>query len=316
MKRLLLLAFVLAALVAPAGERTAASNRTYDGNIEIIRDIPFAGTTNPKQTLDLLLPRERHEKLPLIVFIHGGAWIAGDKQKGYVFITPLVRSGRYAAATINYRLSDEAIWPAQIHDCKAAIRWLRGNAAEFGIDPDRVAVWGTSAGGHLVAMLGVSGGDAILEGSLGRFTNESSRVSCVVDFFGPTDFFEIPKYTNILHYGTAGALDSRLLGGTVFEKPDAARSASPIMYDLKQSPPFFIAHGTKDRVVPFSQSEIFFEALKKAGTATPPIFIHVVGAGHGFNIPEVNARVGQFLDLHLYGKKSEISSEPVNVSRW
>ncbi len=157
--------------------------------IRLEKDIPYAGTKNPRQTLDLLLPKTvtgSGKPLPVIVYIHGGAFRSGNKAMGYGPLGALVASGEYAGATINYRLSGEAIWPAQIHDTKAAIRWVRANAAKYGLDPNRIAVMGSSAGGHLAAMVGTSGGVAELEGQLGSHTGTSSGVRCVVDLFGPS----------------------------------------------------------------------------------------------------------------------------------
>ena len=124
--------------------------------VKVEKDIPYAGTKNPAQTLDLLLPKtpKGDKPLPVVVNIHGGAFKMGDKAMGLGEIVPLVAGGDYAGVTINYRLSGEALWPAQIHDCKAAIRWVRANAAKYHLDPDRIGVIGGSAGGHLVAMLG------------------------------------------------------------------------------------------------------------------------------------------------------------------
>ena len=139
-------------------------------SVRLIRDLDYGGDGNPRQSLDLLLPKDREETvrpLPLVVFIHGGAWRGGSKEGGIGRLGPLVATGQYAAASINYRLTGEASWPAQIHDCKAAIRWLRGHAGEYGLDPDRIGVMGSSAGGHLVAMLGTSGGVTELEGQPG-----------------------------------------------------------------------------------------------------------------------------------------------------
>jgi acetyl esterase/lipase len=212
---------------------------------------------------------------------------------------------------VEYRFSQEAIWPAQIFDCKAAIRWLRANAAKYNIDPDRIGVWGASAGAHLAAMLGTSGGAEALEGSLGAFTNASSRVQCVVDCFGPSDFTSLSRNTNSIRFGAAGSPESRLIGGTVSENPEAARSASPATYASSDDPPFLIAHGTKDNTVPFSQSERMNKALLDAGATTSPVFIHMIGAGHGFHSGELNRRVAQFFDLHLCGRPAEISADPI-----
>lgn len=283
--------------------------------VELIRNIDYAGAGNPKQTLDLILPRGRAGgKLPLIVFIHGGAWLGGDKKSGHGSVMPFVRDGRYAGASVEYRFSQEATWPAQIFDCKAAIRWLRGNAAKYGIDPDRIAVWGGSAGGHLVAMLGTSGDVRELEGGLGSFTKESSRVQAVIDFFGPADFPAITNAPSSLRHGDADSPEAKLIGGRIADKPEVARQVSPVTFATRDDPPFLIAHGTKDMTVPFSQSEAMTKALRDAGVAVPPVFIPMTGAGHGFRSEELNRRIAQFLDLHLYGVKADISSDPIDVA--
>ncbi len=169
-------------------EPTTGGARTLPG-LRVIADQDYAGTGNPRQTLDLFLPEKRavDGPLPVIVFIHGGGWRNGSKDGGGRKLAPLLAGGNYAGASIGYRLSGEAQWPAQIHDCKAAIRWIRAHAREYDLDPERIAVWGTSAGGHLVAMLGVSDGVEALEGEIGPHTDQSGAVRAVVDFFGPTE---------------------------------------------------------------------------------------------------------------------------------
>lgn len=139
-------------------------------SIEARFDLPYAGTDNPRQTLDRYLPNDRKDDkpLPVVVFIHGGAWQAGDKRGGYRTIAPLVESGDCIGVSLGYRLTGESIWPTQIHDCKAAIRWLRANAEKYHLDPNKIGVTGTSAGGHLVAMLGTTGEVPELEGTLGE----------------------------------------------------------------------------------------------------------------------------------------------------
>jgi acetyl esterase/lipase len=185
---------------------------------------------------------------------------------------PLVEKG-YAAASINYRLSQQALFPAQIEDCKAAIRWLRANAKKYHLDPRHIGVWGASAGGHLVALLGATGGVKDLEGEEGNL-DQSSRVQAVVDWFGPTDFATIGK----------GLSDpkspvSRLIGGSPQENKEKAAKASPITYVGKDAAPTLIMHGDKDNLVPISQSEELAAALKKAGVEVT--FQVVKGNGHG-----------------------------------
>ncbi len=205
----------------------------------------------------------------------------------------LVAKG-YAVASINYRLSQHAIFPAQIEDCKAAIRWLRANAAQHHIDPDHVGVWGSSAGGHLVALLGTTGNVKELEGQGGNL-DQSSRVQCVVDWFGPTDFATMGGS----HDGPTSA-EAKLLGGPVQENKEKARKASPLAYVSKDSAPFLIMHGDQDKSVPIQQSEALAEALKKAGIEAT--FVVVKGNGHGgpgFNSPENRKLIEDFFAKHL-----------------
>jgi acetyl esterase/lipase len=152
--------------------------------VRFLQDLQYVEHGHERNRLDLYLPEKAESRLPLIVWIHGGGWQAGSKE---ACPTVYLAAKGYAVASINYRLSQHAAYPAQIEDCKAAIRWLRANAAKYHLDPDRVGVWGGSAGGHLVALLGTTAGMKELEGKGGNL-DQSSRVQCVVDFFGPTDF--------------------------------------------------------------------------------------------------------------------------------
>ncbi len=220
-------------------------------------------------------------------------------------IGPLVESGDYVGVSVGYRLSGESIWPAQIHDCKAAIRWLRANAKKYNLDPEKIGVTGTSAGGHLVAMLGTSGDVPDLEGKLGDHLKESSRVQCVVDQFGPTELLTMGGRHN-----NANSPESKLVGGAIQENKKAAQNASPTSYVSKDDPPFLFIHGTKDPAVPFNQSERLQEALKKADLES--VLVPVTGGGHGgFPRDEVAERMRQFFDKHLRGKDIKISSEPI-----
>jgi len=278
------------------------------------RDIPYAGTDNPRQKLDLYLPKEpKGEKLPLIVFIHGGAWRAGDKNGGLQRVAPFVQSGQYAGASIGYRLTNEAQWPAQIHDCKAAIRWLRANAKEHKIDPERIAVWGSSAGGHLVAMLCVSGNVKELEGELGKHLGTSSRVTCVVDFFGPTELLTMGDAHSKMDHNSADSPESRLIGGALQENKEKAKAASPITYVTRDDAPILIMHGTKDPLVPYDQSVRFEKALKKAGVDV--LFVTVQDGGHGFRGAEIDKRVAVYFEKYLRGQDVEISLTPIPSER-
>jgi acetyl esterase/lipase len=298
--------------VTRAEHEAFRSARGAGESVRVLRDIPYAATEHARQRLDLVLPRDTNgPPRPLVVFIHGGAWKGGDKNDGVGLLTGWVAKGKYAGASIGYRLSSDALWPAQMHDCKAAIRWLRANAAGHGIDPERIAVWGMSAGGHLVAMLDVSGGDAGLEGTLGAYTGVSSRVSCAIDYFGPSDFIAIARVTNDIDHGAAKSPVAELLGCRPVDCPEAARSASPVAYVSADDPPIMIVHGTADRVVPISQSETLAGDLKAARPRSPPVFIRVIDAGHGFQSEELNRRVGAFLARNLLGEQVEVSDAPI-----
>jgi acetyl esterase/lipase len=242
----------------------------------------------------------------VVVNIHGGAFRAGDKNMGVGEISSLVGSGDYAGVSINYWLRGEAIWPAQIHDCKAAIRWVRANAGKYHFDPDRIGVIGASAGGHLVVMLGTSGGSEALEGDVGPYKGTSSKVRCVVDLFGPSDFLAMGG-----SHDAPGSPESALIGGALQENQDKARAASPITYVSKDDPPFLILHGTADPLVPLSQSERLAKALKDA--CVDCLFAPVQGAGHGgFRSPEVPKRIRQFFDKHLRDLPVDsVSEEPI-----
>lgn len=297
MKRcLLLIACVIGslALPLPAQQRRPdrpPARRPIPQDIVAHLDIEYARVGEKSLQLDLYLPRESKAALPLIVWIHGGAWLGGNRANPPAL--PFVGRG-YAVASISYRLSQEATFPAQIHDCKAAIRFLRSKAKDHGLDSDRIGVWGASAGGHLVALLGTSGDVKELEGDVGT-VGVSSRVQAVCDWFGPTDFLSMGK--NAIDHDAPDSPEAKLIGGPVQQNKDKVAAANPITYVTRDDPPFLIMHGDKDDVVPINQSELFHDALKKAGVHV--IYEVVEGAGHGFRGQEHVQRVRRFFDEHL-----------------
>ena len=299
----------------PAAQ-TAQRRPQVPENVSLQRNVPYAGTDNPRQTLDVYLPKRATDEkpLPVVVWIHGGAWRGGDKSSGARMVAPLVASGHYAGVSVGYRLTGEAIWPAQIHDCKAAIRFIRAQAKKYNLDPEKIAVWGSSAGGHLVAMLGTSGGVKKLEGKLGGHLDQDSRVTCVVDYFGPSDLLTMGKYPSRMKHDAPDSPESILVGGPLQETEEAARNASPTSYVSKDDPPFLIVHGDKDPLVPHNQSARLAEALRKAGADVK--FITIKGGGHGgFSSEELTGRVHRFLDKHLRGHRVEISAETIPQGR-
>jgi len=297
----------------PADRRPPDVSRQWP-NVEATYDVPYAGTENPRQRLDLYLPKARKSEkpLPVVVFIHGGAWRAGDKRGGVRMVAPYVDTGRFAGASVAYRLSGEAIWPAQIHDCKAAVRWLKAHAKAYNLDPDRIAVWGSSAGGHLVAMLGLTADVKELEGTVGPHTGQTSRVACVVDWFGPSDLLRMNDVAGKMDHLAPDSPESQLIGCPIQENPAKARAASPITYVSRGDSPHLIMHGDRDGTVIHDQSVRLAAALKKAGV--PCTFVTVKGAGHGFRSPEAQARVRLFLEKYLLGKDVAVSAEPIRYT--
>ncbi len=262
--------------------------------IEVERDVEYCVGGGRSLRLHIVRPAERWERpLPVVVFIHGGGWMKGTHDAGIAWLQGFVRRG-YFGVSAEYRLSGEARFPAQIQDVKCAIRYLRAHARKYRIDTDRIAAWGDSAGGHLAALLGTSGGVAALEGS-GGWPGQSSRVRAVVDFYGPTDFLRIGRAEN--SSDTPGSAFFELVGGPVREKRDLIAAANPIAYVSKDDAAFLIVHGDADDVVPVNQSTLLHEALRRAGVRSTLKIIP--GGGHG-GLDQ--SAVDPFLDRELKGR--------------
>ncbi|MGE3806070.1 MAG: alpha/beta fold hydrolase [Gemmataceae bacterium] len=264
-----------------------------------LRDVVFATVDGHELRLDLYLPKDTKNP-PLVVFIHGGGWRANSYKR---CLTPWLTEHGFAVASIGYRLSDKAIFPAQIHDCKAGVRWLRAHAKEYGYDATRIGVAGTSAGGHLALLLGTTAGDEKLEGSVGGNLDQSSRVQAIVDFYGPSDF--VLRAKNQPSRGDAPGSPVRLLLGEPPSKNlELAKSASPAYHVSKDDPPLLILHGDKDGKVLLDQSERMVAEYRKAGLS---VTLEVLpGAGHGgaaFFTPEYRKKVASFLMEQLRPSK-------------
>ncbi|MEZ4660161.1 MAG: alpha/beta hydrolase [Caldilineaceae bacterium] len=262
------------------------------------RDLPYVANGHERQKLDLYLPAQGRNR-PLILWVHGGAFRVGSKEGNADNPPPFeyVVQG-YALASINYRLSQHAIFPAQIEDCKAAVRWLRAHAAEYGLDPNRFGAWGPSAGGHLVAMLGTAG--HVAEFEVGAHLDVSSRVQCVVNYFGPTDFLQMDtqRLPDGMIHDTPDSPESELVGGPIQENPHKVASANPITYVTADVPPMLIVHGDQDPLVPHGQSVLLVEALQNVGADVT--FYTVAGGGHGhFTDPKVPELTAAFLHKYL-----------------
>lgn len=264
--------------------------------VKAYRDLEYVQKGHERQKLDLYLPEKSAGPLPLIIWIHGGGWQNGSKEN-----CPPLRDGYaergYAVASINYRLSGHATFPAQIEDCKAAIRWLRSRAKEYRLDPARFAAWGSSAGGHLVALVGTSGDVKAFD--VGANLDRSSRVQAVCDYYGPTDFMAFVSTPGYASHASATSPESKLIGGAVKDNREKAARANPITYVSKDDPPFLIVHGDKDPTVPINQSQLLHEALKQAGVNVHFHTIRGAGHGQGFGGPEISPMVEAFFERTL-----------------
>jgi len=244
--------------------------------IKVERDIVYANMSGRELKLDIAYPKEKKGKLPAIINIHGGGWLMGDKNPNEAIVD--AQHG-YVGISIQYRKSDVAKFPAAVHDCKTAVRWARANADKYGIDSDRIGVMGGSAGGHLAAIMGVSNKDSFLEGD-GPYKQYSSSVQTAVDQFGPTDFSRMNDAPGNMDHNLPSGPESQFIGKPVQEAPDLVKKANPITYIDAGDPPILIMHGEKDGDVIINQSELFYNALTKAGVKTK--FVRVKNAGHGF----------------------------------
>ncbi|MBE0673632.1 MAG: alpha/beta hydrolase, partial [Bacteroidales bacterium] len=245
---------------------------------------------------------------PVILYIHGGAFKFGDKRDGQV--TPMLEGLKrgYAVVSINYRLSGEAIWPAQIVDCKAALRWIRANSREYKLNPDKIAAWGGSSGGHLSAMLGTSGEVKSLENLTLGNPDQSSRVQAVVDWFGPTDFLRMDaqlKESGVENPQLHSVLDSpesELIGKNLEDATELVYESTPDTYVSSDDPPFFIQHGLEDNLVPYQGSVLLARKLgkmlgyKKVSLELFPATRH---GGEAFGTEENLNKVFTFLDKYL-----------------
>jgi len=230
-----------------------AKNIYLPDNVKEILDIEYGTGGERKLQLDMYLPKGRKKATPAIIFIHGGAWKSGKRSDMKFYCVKFAEKG-YVTATVTYRLTGQASFPAAVHDVKCAIRWLRANAAKYHVDPERIVVSGNSAGGHLSMMIGYSDNQS-LEGSGGN-NDVSSRVCAVVNFYGPTDL--------TTDFAKKQGVVKEFIGGKTFdEAPDAYKLASPIFHLTEDDPPTLIFHGTIDNTVPIAQADKLADKLKE-----------------------------------------------------
>jgi acetyl esterase/lipase len=268
-------------LLAGLASLSVAQTRTADLN--------YAGDGKAYHTLDVYTPTATATKYPVVIYVYGSAWMS-DNGKGTSpssIGSDLLKAG-YAVVQPNHRSSSDAVYPAQIQDIKAVVRWIRGNAAKYKFDTTFIAITGESSGGHLTALTGTSGGvktktvgstTADIEGSLGAYTSFSSSVHAAADWFGPTEIVKMDSCGSSMNHSNSSSPEGMLLGGVVSTKLDLAATASPITYIDPNDPPFFIVHGTADQTVPICESIFLDAALRAAGVSSR--LTKVTGGGHG-----------------------------------
>jgi acetyl esterase/lipase len=304
-RRKMWLAIIILVIALCGTTAQPASARRRPAEIDdaaIQRDLVYKRINGRPLRLDLYCPEKASSPSPVILWINAGGWSHGRKED-YSPVISFVSDG-YAVASIELRLSGEAPFPAQIEDCKAAVRWLRANAAKYNLDANRIGAGGHSGGGHLAALLGTSGGVQELEGS-GDSMSYSSRVQAVCDASGPSDILRLYHDASDPSTGTKPKAISYIdafLGGPAEQNKEKAIAASPITYVSKDDPPFLIIHGEKDFGVPVSQAELLAAALKAAGVETT---LEITPRGHSLGLggPRLRSIVKAFFDKYL--KKSQ-----------
>jgi acetyl esterase/lipase len=311
--------------------------------VEVVREVVYARPGGRHLVLDLYLPPAATGLHAAIIWLHGGGWRTGDRSLAPDLRRFYAECG-YVMASIDYRLSGEAIFPAAVEDVKSAVRWLKSVAEKYAVDPTRIALWGSSAGGHLAALAATSG-PGCFEGGDFEHRDQDSGVAAVIDGYGPIDFLQMDAHRDPegkgsddpesiqLPPGTLSvapdSMEAAFLGAPILTCPDRVRAANPIHYMRSGLPPFLILHGTSDPVVPLHQSVILYDALAAAGNEVCLAIIK--GLGHGFlarkniegtnwdaelrtarsGVSEVRAIrirlfdfIGEWLDTHLAGVNS------------
>jgi acetyl esterase/lipase len=274
-------------------------------DVTLVSDLAYA-TESPVLALDLYRP-ESDADVPVVVYFHGGGWRLGDKSaNGQGRLAALAAYG-VAVASVNYRLLPERGYPEQIHDVKAAVRWLRAHGSEYGLAVERIGAWGASAGGYLASMLGVTNGQADFEGEVGQDQAHESDVAAVVAWFGASDLVAGLARSALETRVLAAAAEEEFLGGEG-DKPllERAREASPLFWVTPQAPPFLVVHGDRDRMVSIAHSEALHNELTRAGAQST--LVKIGGAGHEgeeFDRASNLAMTAAFLVSHLKGDSAD-----------
>lgn len=264
-------------------------------------DLTYAKVDGLELKLDLYRP-DLEKPVPAVIYLHGGGWARGDKtDDAQTRLQPLVEEG-IAVVAVQYRLAPQAVYPAQIHDVKAAVRWTRAQAAKYGLYPDSIGLWGVSAGAMLASLAGLSSNDPALEGrSLGDANDQSSLVQAIVHWFGPTDFVTSATRSPLEARILPPPFELTLFGpGSAEELATKACEASPLEHVTPDAPPILIMHGDRDRLVPIAEAEMFHKTLSRRGVEST--FVTVAGVGHddpAFDSPTNIGITAAFLRANL-----------------
>lgn len=283
-------------------------------NVREWKDINYAGDTLTGHRLDIYLPANGDGPFPVVVAIAGSAWFANNnKEWAYKQTKELLVNG-FAVVVINHRSSHEVIFPAQVNDVKAAVRYIRGRASEFQLDTRFVGITGNSSGGHLSAMMGFTGGvetytvgstTVSIEGAFGDYKDQSSRVDAVVDWYGPTNFLVMDSCGSNMNHDAIDSPESTLVGGLIQENKEMCALANPVTYIDEDDPPILILHGDADLTVPHCQSVLLHDAVQAEGARSKLIIVPGAGHGPGMHIPKYIEEMSSFFKQEYERKISK-----------
>lgn len=291
--------FVLQAMHTANGQVPDKIKAMFPTETTFYHNVPYARDTLKKHLLDIYVPAAAKANTPLVIWIHGGAWMLNDKYADMGYMKQTVRSfieKGYALASIDYRHSTTAIFPAQIQDCYEAVEFLYANATKYKLNKDNFALIGFSAGGHLASLLALSNNNNVAEFYPAK-KKTTFQVKAVIDFYGPSDFLSMTAGGDP---NMKGDPISTLLGNSPLKRPDVSKLASPCTYVDKNDPPFFIVHGEKDESVPYQQSVLLQSYLDIAHVKNELTIVK--GAPHYgemFDVDEIRTKLFAFLDSNL-----------------
>lgn len=289
----------IAANEMPEGTQILYSEYAERGtyySCKYLPDVVYAKYGEIERKLQIIVPQRDGYKFPLVIYVQGSAWRKQDLYSAIPNLSHIAAKG-YVVASVEIRDTDIAQFPAALEDVKCAIRFMRKNAEAYGVDPNRVAVWGNSSGGHLSLMTGLTIG----EYNNGLYSDQSDEVSAVVDFYGITDLLTLGKYNDVLDHDAPDSPEGLFIGGSVKDNVELAKKASPQYQDLdKELPPFLIIHGDSDSIVHVNQGIEMYKSLKEHGQKV--LFYKVIGGEHGPGMwnPQVLDVVEKFLSANLH----------------